>query len=165
MTKNDKKNGSFAVNLGNHKSTAAFYKEQFLREVDKYPQLTVDGEDWPPVRSGINEAGANNLITVGTSDRHDVSWIRRPGFACERGIKPIYDIVEDWNEAKTSLRNFVNNKYGFRLPSGMKVQIHESFVRIGSKICPKYTENGDTYIVIEDADIRELNALVNKLNS
>ena len=78
--------------------TAKFYRDNILRNAREL-NLTIAGEDFPPVHSGIvDDAGYGNLLTVGTAPKHDLEWIRRPEFACEKGYKPIYDIIEDYNE-------------------------------------------------------------------
>jgi hypothetical protein len=136
MTKNNK--NSFAVRLNNPGSrTDAFYKERLLAEARKNG-LSIAGEDRPYVTHGVDYATSGNLITVGTADNHDVEWVRRPEYLCERGVKPIYDIVEDWNTIVSSMRTYAEEKYGMRLGNGKKVTFHKDFVKIGTDIITNY---------------------------
>jgi len=114
-------------------STANFYKRQLMQNIDELG-LTVAGQDAPPVRSGINQAGFGNLITIGTAPNHDVEWVRRPQFACEKGYKPILDIVDDWTEINRLLVQYYKDKYEMKLKYGAKVTFHDGFVKIGTEI-------------------------------
>ena len=132
MTKNNK--NSFVVAMNNPGSrTDSFYKEQLLRDA-RALGLTISGEDYPAVRSGIDLANTGNIISVGTSDQFDVDWIRRPGFVCERGLKPVYNIVEDWNTIQKSLVKYAEEKYGMPLYNGKKVTFHKGFVKVGTDL-------------------------------
>lgn len=113
--------------------TARFYKERIIENARKW-NLTLAGEDFPPVRSGIQQAGMGNLLTVGTAPNHDMEWIRRPEFACEKGYKPVYDIVEDYNTIVQELFKYAQEKNKIRLISGTKVSFHDGFVKIGEEI-------------------------------
>lgn len=132
MTKNTK--NSFVVVMNNPGSrTDEFYKKQLLKDA-RALGLTIAGEDYPPVRSGIDMATTGNAITVGTSDHFDMDWIRRPGYICERGLKPIYNIVEDWNTIQSKLNTYAEEKYGMRLANGKRVTFYKGFVKVGTDI-------------------------------
>lgn len=136
MTKNNK--NSFAVLLNNPGSrTDEFYKNLLLKEA-RANGLTIAGEDRPYVTHGVDYASTGNLITVGTADNHDVEWVRRPAYLAERGVKPIYNIVEDWNTIVSSMRTYAEDKYGMRLRNGKKVTFHKDFVKVGTDIITNY---------------------------
>lgn len=137
MTKNNP--NSFAVDmtqLSKNDVTARFYKEQLIANA-KLAGLAV--AEFPFVRSGIDQAGAGNALTIGTSDKFDMDWVRRPQFLCERGIKPIYDIVDDWNEINAALVKYADEKYGLRTKDGAKITIHKDFVKVGYHVIPNDT--------------------------
>lgn len=133
MTKNNKNSLVIDMSKTITNATADFYKREFLKNARNLG-LSIAGEDIPPVLSGIEEAGMGNLLTVGTADNHDVEWIRRPQFACERGLKPVYDIVDDWNEIQEALVKFYEEKYGLRTKDGAKITIHDGYVKVGYHI-------------------------------
>lgn len=153
MTKNTQ--NSFAVLLPSSTSTtSAFYKKGLLDELKKYPWLTVDGQNPPPTRSGIDEAGPGNLITFGTADKHDVSWIRRPDYARERGIDPIYDLVKDWNTVVGKLKAFADSKKpkSVTLSNGATATFHKNYVKVGYNAYPY----ANVQIVLSNADVAEM---------
>lgn len=114
FTANDK----FIVQLPTAaQDTTGFYKREFLGAVQKkYPWLTIAGLDAPfttpkgNVINGVQYAGAGNLITVGTARQHDVNWVKRAAFACEKGYNPVYDLVKDWNTVMGKLETYAMNR-------------------------------------------------------
>jgi len=113
--------------------TARFYKEHILSHARKLG-LTIAGEDIPTVRSGIAEAGMGNLLTVGTAPNHDLEWVRRTEFACEKGYKPVYDIVEDYNAIIENLYKYAYEVNRVMLISGAEATVHDGFIKIGTEI-------------------------------
>lgn len=120
-------------NTRQNNSTMDFYKRQFLQNARDLG-LTISGENPPRVKSGIEEAGHGNILTVGTSSKHDVEWIRRPQYACEKGRTPVLDIVDDWNEVNRLLLRYFEEKYQMKLRSGATATVHDGFVKIGTEI-------------------------------
>ena len=87
---------SFAVVIpSKERDPQGFYKKNFveLLQSPKYNKLTIAGIDIPTVLRGIQHAGPDTLLTVGTAKHHDINWIERPTYACERGIEPIFDLL------------------------------------------------------------------------
>lgn len=113
--------------------TADFYKKRVMEHINELG-LSVAGEDFPPVRSGVEEAGYGNLLTVGTAPNHDIEWIRRPEFACEKGYKPVYDIVKDYNDIVKGLIRYAEEKNTINLKYGGKVTFHDGFIKVGTEI-------------------------------
>ncbi len=134
MTKNGKYSFAITSKKALTKATAAFYFNEFLREVRKNG-LTITGEDYPAVRRGIENIAFGNTMTVGTSGTHDIDFIERDGFVCERGLKPIYDLVEDWNIIVKKLAEYVDSK-ALRTLRGTKITFHAGFVMVGDEIIP-----------------------------
>lgn len=136
MTKNNK--NSFVISFENvyNKATADFYKKRYADKARELG-LTISGEDYPRVRRGvIDHLTKGGLMTVGTSGTHDVEWIERLAFAAERGLNPVFDAVEDYNEAVGKMVKYAEDKYGMRLSSGARVTFHRGFVKIGHVIIP-----------------------------
>lgn len=113
--------------------TADFYKKRIMENIDELG-LSVAGEDFPPVKTGVDKAGYGNLLTVGTAPNHDIEWIKRPEFACEKGYKPIYDIVEDYNDIIKKLIQYADEKNTINLKHGGKVTFHDGFIKVGTEI-------------------------------
>lgn len=149
MTKNTAY--SFAVQLPTKEQDPNnFYKKGLMDLVKTAPWLTVDGQNPPPTRSGIDEATHGNLITFGTADKHDVSWIRRPDYARERGITPVLDLVKDWNTVVAKFQDFAKSKNPYTtLSNGAKVTFHKNYVKVGYHAYPY----ADVQVVFSNADI------------
>ena len=131
MTENK---NSFVVVLNNRNSRTDEYYTAMLLKKARGLGLTIAGEDWPDVRHGVEYAGTGNVLTFGTAKNHDVDWVRRPEYIAEKGYKPVYYIVEDWNTINTSLDKYADEKYGMRLSNGKRVTFHKDFVKIGTDI-------------------------------
>lgn len=129
--------------------TYKFYAEQ-LKKTVREMGLTIAGEDFPPVTSGYDLADFGNLLTIGTARNHDVNWVRRPTYACEKGYKPVLNLIEDWNLIQKKLAEYYADKYELRLRSGAKVSFHDGFVKIGTEIITydELFKVVDKYVVI-----------------
>lgn len=142
MTNSNMKPGAFVVELPSaSQDPHNFYKREFVKEVldirRKYPNFTVAGIDDPAVRRGIEHASHNNLITVGTAKTHDVEWVERRSFACEKGYNPVYNLVSDYTKVVNKLKDYAEKNYGytsFNLDNGTTVVIHKNFIKIGYKV-------------------------------
>lgn len=133
MTKN--RTNSFVIDTisASNGNTVRFYLGELIENA-KAKGLTISGLDWPPVMSGIDMATLGSLITVGTSDKFDMDWIRRRGFACERGLKPVLNLVDDWAEIQEKLALYAVEKKAFTTRCGDKVTFHKGFVKVGKTI-------------------------------
>ena len=88
-----------------------FYKKGLVDIIlNRYKNLTVAGIDNPDVKRGIEYAGPGNLITFGTAKNHDVNWVARPDYAREKGYKPVYDLIKDWNTIVSKISAFSAEK-------------------------------------------------------
>ena len=142
MTKNNMKPGAFVVEIPSaNRDPHNFYKRELFNEILKvrrdYPGFKVAGIDDPSVKRGIEHATNNNLITVGTAKNHDVEWVERAGFACEKGYNPVYDLISDFSTVKSKLRAYAEKNHGtkeFNLSNGSTVVIHRNFIKIGYKV-------------------------------
>lgn len=89
---------------------------RYANELIKYAQqknLTVSGDS--TAKAGKNLGSIENieeghLITFGTSERFDVNWVARRGYAYEKGLVPVYDIVKDWNKIRSAVDELVAEK-------------------------------------------------------
>lgn len=157
-------NNNFAVELSAN-DVRGFYKKGLMdRIVNDYPWLTVAGIDAPYTTpggkqiTGVEYAGAGNVLTFGTAKQHDVNWVRRPDYVREKGYAPVYDIVKDWNTILNRLDSFARDRKpapvynrcvgcpynkttetnrSFYLSDGTKVTVFDNFIKIGYTIIPR----------------------------
>ena len=134
---------SFAVVIpSKERDPQGFYKKNFveLLQSPKYNKLTIAGIDIPTVLRGIQHAGPDTLLTVGTAKNHDINWIERPTYACERGIEPIFDLVKDWNTVTNKLDTYYNEKYpkfrSFTASTCAVVEVYPHFIKVGNNVYP-----------------------------
>ena len=157
---------AFAVVLpGRDQDPNGFYKSQLVNLLTsgKYPKLTIAGFDQPDVRRGIEYAGPGNLMTFGSATNHDVNWVERPTYACEKGIAPVYvDLHTEWNQVVASLDKYYNEKYprtiALTISDGRKVKINDGFIQIGYDVYPYATFKAVDTLTI--SDIRAIAALL-----
>lgn len=75
--------------------------------------LTVSGDRTCKVGNGlgsIENIQEGNLITFGTSERFDVNWVARRGYAFENGLVPVYDIKKDWFKILDAMNEMAKEK-------------------------------------------------------
>lgn len=130
-----KANNSFAVVIpGRDTDPNLFYKQNLLKEIAaKYPNFTISGKNPPVVTRGVEHAGYGNLLTFGTAKTHDIEWVERVTYACEKGYAPIYDLVKDWDKIMDRLGKLYEERYPsrFHVSNGMEVEFFKNFVKIG----------------------------------
>lgn len=134
------KNIQFAIDMTKacNNSTADFYKRVIIK-MAKDLGLTVAATG-VNVRRGLEFAGYGNVLTVGTVFEKtgiDMEWIERPGFACEKGYKPVYDIIDDYNTIKAKLHEYASNKSIKYFTSGgdvAEMQIGSDVVVLNGKV-------------------------------
>ncbi len=160
-------NNNFAVELSAN-DVRGFYKKGLMdRIINNYPWLTVAGIDAPYTTpggksiTGVEYAGAGNVLTFGTAKQHDVNWVRRPDYVREKGYAPVYDIVKDWTTIVNRLDAFARDRKPapayrcnpcancpfakkdnstsnyFYLSDGTKVTVFDNFIKIGYTIIPR----------------------------
>ncbi len=132
-----KANNSFVVEIPNVSTDPNFlYKKELLKHIEaNYPHMTVSGKTPPVVRRGVDQASYGNLITFGTSKTHDIEWVERPAYACEKGYAPVYNLVKDWNKITNRLAQLNDELYpsNLNLSNGTEVEFHKNFVKVGYK--------------------------------
>ncbi len=156
-----KDNTNFMVRIPSaNLDNSGFYKQLFLKQVEKYPWLSVAGLDAPYYTPngnyirGVEYAGAGKLITVGTAKYHDVNWVKNAEYAAGKGYAPVYDLQKEWPKAVKALERFANarkprfNSYSGANSSyystsvgGSNVEVYDNFVKIGYTIIPKVATN------------------------
>jgi len=128
-------NNSFAVEIPTRDMDPnLFYKKELLTLItNKYPHFTVSGKVPPAINRGVEYASHGNLLTFGTAKTHDVEWVERPGYVCEKGYAPIFNLVKDWNKIVSRLDALNDELYPkkLKLSNGMDVEFFENFVKIG----------------------------------
>jgi len=141
-----KANNSFAVEIPSRATDPnLFYKKELLALIaSKYPEFSVSGKNPPVIARGVEYASHGNLLTFGTSKTHDVEWVERPTYACEKGYSPIFDLVKDWNKIVNKIADLHEERYPSRLriSNGMEVEFFKNFVKIGYERVP-YNEVGN----------------------
>jgi hypothetical protein len=122
-------------------------KGQFFVHVDeKYPYvkelvrqaqnlgLTVSGDCTAPTKGGdITHVQKGDMITVGSSTRFDVNWIRRDQYFAQKGYRPVYDIVDDWNKIEKALKQFAAEKNSIKITEGTCPRCHARFAMVEGK--------------------------------
>ncbi len=148
---------SFAFVLpGKNEDPNGYYKQLFVEFITKeFPELTIAGFDRPYYTNmgkyirGIDHAGAETVITVGTAPNHDINWIERPLYALEKGIVPIYNLVKDFAAIKAKLTAYRDAKYPKVSFSNWSGNNSVNIKRVGSYLYVDgkfYNENFGGYI-------------------
>ena len=158
-----------------------FYKKGLVDIIlNRYKNLTVAGIDNPDVKRGIEYAGPGNLITFGTAKNHDVNWVARPDYAREKGYKPVYDLIKDWNTVTAKIDMFAREKrrlqeleernryasynsyYGpvtIDLGNNVKVQVFDSFIKVGTTIIPRVAK-AETFKSYTVTEVRAIESII-----
>ncbi len=120
-------------NFAENEGTFDYYKRALVRNVKKLG-LTISGEDRPEIRRGVDQAGFGNVLTVGTSRTHDMEWIERMDYVCEKGYTPVLNLIKDWDLISRKLVEYYKDKYQMDLKYGSTVSFHDGFVKIGTEL-------------------------------
>ena len=143
-------------------NSAKMYKEALMsRVVNAYPWLTAESKsDYPYSQDGIEYMRAGDYMTLGCSDKFDISWM--PACAEENPLitgiifnstnryNELYkfyeaheiDLEKDFNSALRALNIYANNHkidnldYDFKDIFGEPVFIHDNFIQIGYEVIP-----------------------------
>jgi len=115
-------------------------KTPYVEELVKKAQnlnLTVSGDGTSSVRGGdIRQARTGDFLTVGTSTRFDLNWVKRAGYVCESGFRPVYTMTKDWRKINNALEQYADQKNDrFTCPlCGNKVNYHSRFRVINGRV-------------------------------
>lgn len=114
-------------------------KTPYVEELVKKAQnlnLTVSGDGTAPVgRSGdVRKAQNGDFLSFGTSSRFDMNWIKRAGYVCENGYKPVYTMTKDWKKINEALEQFADQKKAVKLNNGTDIRFHSRFCVINGRV-------------------------------
>jgi hypothetical protein len=145
---------NFAIQLPSTiQDPKGYFKKAFMERVlNNYPELTINGIDEPtysnPKRNrGVQHATANDLITVGTAEKHDIDWVNTKPYNHIVSEVPIYDLATQYAKAVSKLDAYAKAK---RQKSSSKyyggcscsaccgcnnaVEVFDNFIKIGYDI-------------------------------
>ena len=176
----------FAIELPSYnRDPRGAYKKALVRLIENdYPELSVAGLEDPftdrygrKVRS-IEYAGPKDILTVGTSDTHDIAFATRAEDFLRYPNTPVLDIEKDWRTVVNALDDFAASKkakanrcYGCpfafackkanepKEPKSFyigreKVSVFGNFIKIGTVIIPKVISV--PYFVAQPRPVQEL---------
>lgn len=116
------------------------YVREFVRQAQDLG-LTVSGDGTAEVKGGdIRSANKGNILTIGSSNRFDVNWVKRDEYACKKGMAPVYEIVKDWDKAIKALKQYADQKKNVTLRDGSEVHFHSRFMVADGRVIP-YTKD------------------------
>lgn len=148
---------AFGVVLPKDHDDFTFYKSCMVNLLTsgKYPKLTIAGLDDPEVRRGIQYASPGSVLTFGSAKNHDVNWIERETYACEKGLSPVFvDLRTQWNRVVAALDRYYNEKYPreivISISDNRKVKINDGFIQVGYDIYPYATFKAVTTFTASD---------------
>jgi hypothetical protein len=129
---NDK--GQFIIHLDEKTP----YVEELVKKAQKL-NLTVSGDGTSPVTGGdIRQARNGDFLSVGTSTRFDLNWIKRGGYVCENGFRPVYTMSKDWKKINEALEHYAdlkNGRFNNTCPlCGSKVNYHSRFSVVDGRV-------------------------------
>lgn len=144
------------------------YVKELVRQAQNL-DLTVSGDGTAAVKGGdITEARKGDLISVGSSSRFDVNWIKRPQYFCQKGYAPVYDIVKDWDKIEKGLKQFAENKRIMKTLDGQEIRFHSRFAVVDGRVVP-YEKNQIAVLmpvsvlrdIVLELDVREIRVIRN----
>lgn len=144
---------TYTFTLPKKENSAKIYKDALMeRVITAYPWMTVESKfDYPYSNDGIEYAGAGDMITLGLSKTHNVSWLPKcantcPLAACCLNYNPAdsvnYNLETEFFAAMKALENYasMNNPfkkdYDFEDEFGTPIRIFDNFVQIGYEVIP-----------------------------
>ncbi len=140
---------TYTFTLPKTTDNAKKYKNSLIeRVITAYPWLTIDSSfDFPKSDFGIENAIAGDMITLGISPTHNVSWKSSACKNCPFANSCLKDSVNfdletefipAMNALKTyAFENFPFKKdYDFEDEFGTPIKIFDNFVQIGYEIIP-----------------------------
>ena len=130
-------NNAFRVKLPSRfVDPKGYYKTALMNIVlNKYPELTVEGLDFPFTGRTVEESGPNDIISFGHSIFHDVSE------TTNRYHNTDYiNIMGNWKYVVDKLEQYANSKrnaYADRYSRPVKIEKYDLFYKIGTTIIPR----------------------------
>lgn len=136
---------TYTFTLSKNNNSAETYKNELMKRViTAYPWLTIDSKfDYPKSDIGIEYASAGDLITLGLSNKHNVSWI-----PCNCAKCPFindttnFDLETEFPLAMQALKAYAeankpfDSEYDFEDMFGTPIKFFDYFVQIGYDIIP-----------------------------
>lgn len=138
-------------------NSAKIYKEKLMdRIITAYPWMTVESKiDYPYSDDGIEWAGPGDMITLGISKTHNVSWLPKEIYTDNTaeelakklfGFNPYnninFDLETEFYNAIDALNTYACahcpfvKDYDFEDIFGTPVKIFDNFIQIGYEIIP-----------------------------
>jgi hypothetical protein len=124
------------------------YVEELVKKAQRL-NLTVSGDGTAPVRGGdVRQAQNGDFLTFGTSTRFDMNWIKRAGYVCDNGYRPVYTMTKDWRKINDALEQYADQKKNkFTCPlCGSKVNIHSRFSVVDGRV--RLYENNEIAVLV-----------------
>lgn len=161
-----------------------FLKNAVINHIaEKYPFLSMDGIDGPKTYKSLQYAGPGDFITLGLSDKYDISFIRKNDWyngcsSCDNYHCPFsslkkpekYNLLSQFDIAMKKIDEYAKSK-GYALDKGydykwfgLPVRIYQNFVQIGMTIIPK---KGDYFILpdtLTEKEITTINTVIYNIN-
>lgn len=114
-------------------------KTPYVEELVKKAQdlnLTVSGDGTAPVgpSGDIRKANNGDFLSFGTSSRFDMNWIKRAGYVCENGYRPVYTMTKDWKKINEALQEFADKKKNVKLNDGTNIRFHSRFCVVDGRV-------------------------------
>jgi hypothetical protein len=148
---------TYTFTLPKNNNSAKIYKEKLMdRIITAYPWMTVESKcDYPYSNDGIEYASAGDMITLGVSKTHNVSWLPKEIYTNKTaeelakelfGFDPYnninFDLETEFYKAINALNVYANEHYPFEKDYdyvdefGTPIKIFDNFIQIGYEIIP-----------------------------
>lgn len=139
---------SYTFTLPKNTKTAKTYKESLMdRVINAYPWMTVESKsDYPYSNNGIEYAGAGDMITLGLSKTHNISWLPEEcancPFKCWGNDVINFDLETEFYKAIAALDSYAKENYPFEKDYdfedefGTPIKIFDNFIQIGYEVIP-----------------------------
>lgn len=135
---------TYTFTLPKNNDIAKEYKNKLMEKVIKaYPWLTIDSAiDYPYSDNGVEYASGGDIITLGISKTHNVSWLPKKCANCpfkctNNNIN--FNIETEYDKAMKALAAYANstiNPYIEFEEEDMPIRIFDNFIQIGYEVIP-----------------------------
>ena len=138
---------TYTYTLPKDNNSANTFKNKLMeRMITAYPWLTIDSKfDFPKSDCGVEYASGDDMITLGLSNTHNVSWLPKKcincPFSCCNGATN-FNLEKEFPLAMAALHKFAiehipaHKDYDFETEFGVPVKFFGNFVQIGYNIIP-----------------------------